>query len=272
MGNQKEFDAITRDIKNVKIQGARNIAKAALVAYYLVPSEKSRKKLVSLRPTEPMMRRVLQMAKYFPKEKIMNHFDSAQDKINKAVFNLVKNKDIIFTHCHSTNVSKALVYAHKKGKRFQVYITETRPLYQGRKTAKEMQKAGINVTMFVDSAMATAIEKEGKKDKIYAKKIFIGADALLKKGVINKIGSRAIAELADHHNVPLYVIADSWKYTSERIPIEYRGLNEIWDKAPKKIKIKNPAFEFVPKKYIRYIVSELGVSIYDSFLKMVGKN
>ena len=45
-------------------------------------------------------------------------------------------------------------------------------------------------------------------------------------------------------------------HTNKNVPIEQRKLNEVWDNAPKNIKIKNPAFEFVPKKYIKAIISE----------------
>ncbi|GAI49500.1 unnamed protein product, partial [marine sediment metagenome] len=38
---------------------------------------------------------------------------------------------------------------------------------------------------------------------------------------------------------------------------------------PKNIKVKNPAFEFVPKKYIKGIISELGVKSYLQFIKGV---
>lgn len=265
---KKKFDAIARDIKNVRIQGARNIAHKALYAYSLIPAKSSKKKLLSSRPTEPMMKNILEMAeKGKSLAEINRHFGDAQNKINKSVLKLIKNKDVVFTHCHSTNVVNALIYAKKKGKRFEVYNTETRPLFQGRKTAKELRKAGIKVTMFVDSAAALAIEKENRKDKIYANQIFLGADALLKDGVINKIGSRMIAELAYLYKIPVYIIADSWKFTRQKVPIEQRKLNEIWNKAPKGVKLKNPAFEFVPKKYIRGIVTEFGILGYNDFLK-----
>ena len=87
-------------------------------------------------------------------------------------------------------------------------------------------------------------------------KVFLGADALLKNGIINKIGSEIIAQVAKNNKIPVYVVADSWKFTKKKIQIEQRKLNEVWDKAPKNIKIKNPAFEFVPKKYIKKIITE----------------
>jgi translation initiation factor 2B subunit (eIF-2B alpha/beta/delta family) len=65
----------------------------------------------------------------------------------------------------------------------------------------------------------------------------------------------------------LYIIADSWKYSKKQLPIEQRKLNEVWDQAPKSIKIKNPAFDFVPKKYITKITTELGSLSYNKFLE-----
>ena len=47
-------------------------------------------------------------------------------------------------------------------------------------------------------------------------------------------------------------------------------LKVIENGTPKDIKIKNPSFEFVPKKYITKIITEHGVHDYNDFLKKVG--
>jgi len=267
MDRKKRFNKILRDIKSVKIQGARNVAKNALYAYSLIPTENSRKKLLASRPTEPMMENVLEMAKDISPKKILAHFDSAQNEINQSVLKLIKPGDVIFTHCHSTNVINSLKYSKRKGKKFEVYNTETRPLFQGRKTVKELKNAKIPVTMFVDSALGVALSGEQGNKK--ATKVFLGADALVKKGIINKIGSEIIARIAREEKIPVYIIADSWKFTKKKIPKEQRKLNEVWDNAPKNIKIKNPAFEFVKKKYITGIITELGLMKYKKFVKMM---
>jgi len=80
-----------------------------------------------------------------------------------------------------------------------------------------------------------------------------------------------ISELAYIHKIPVYIIADSWKFTKKKVPIENRSLNEVWNRAPKDVKIKNPAFEFVPKKYISGIVTEFGLMKYDNFVKRMGR-
>lgn len=264
---KKEFAKILRDIKSVKIQGARNIAIASLRAYELIKTPRSKKILLKSRPTEPMMQNVLNLADKFPSEEILLHFDLAQERINKLVQKEIKNGDVIFTHCHSTNVVKSLIYARKKKNKFQVYNTETRPLYQGRKTARELSKEKIKVTTFVDSALGVALSGEQNTKK--ATKVFLGADALTNRGVINKIGSEVIAKIAKDEKIPVYIIADSWKFTSENLKLEKRSLNEVWNNAPKKIKIENTSFEFIDKKYITKIISEYGNLDYKKFLRKI---
>ena len=269
MDKKERFNQIIKDIKSIKIQGAKNIALAGFKAYKLCPNKQTKKKIISLRPTEPFLINILNKADKITYNELKTKLKQNQDIINKQVYELIKNKNVIFTHCHSSTVVNALVYCHKKAKNFEVYNTEARPLYQGRITASELKKTGIKVTMFVDSAAATAIEKENQKDKIHADLVLFGTDAILKKGVINKIGSGMFAEIAHANKVPVYILADSLKYIS-KIELEQRDFEEVW-KTTKKIKIKNPAFELIKKKYITGIVSELGNLSYKQFLNKVRK-
>lgn len=267
MNKKKEFKKILNNIKDIKIQGANNIAREALRAYYLIPKKSSKKKLLSLRPTEPLLQNVLEKADKLSKKQILNHFNESQEEINKLTFKLIKNNSVIFTHCHSSTVIKALIYAKNKGKKFTIYNTETRPLYQGRKTSKELTKAGIKNYMFLDSELGIALSNEQgtKKTNI----IFLGADALLKKGVVNKIGSEVIARIAKQEKIPVYILADSWKYTNKKVKMEKRNFKEVWKNKTPKIKINNFAFELIEKKYITGIITEKGKMTYNKFLKSV---
>ncbi len=62
LSKEAKFNQILRDIKSIKIQGARNVAKQALKAYLLIPTKQSKAKLLNSRPTEPMMHHVLDLA------------------------------------------------------------------------------------------------------------------------------------------------------------------------------------------------------------------
>lgn len=253
------FNRICSRIREIEIQGATNVAKAALKAYYLIQTEHSKKILLSLRPTEPLLSHVIELADKLSRKKILNHFSESQDKINKLVFILLEGKKKVFTHCHSTNVIKALVYSKKHGRRFEVYNTETRPLFQGRKTAKELSKAGIKVTNFVDSAAAIAI-----KD---CDILFFGADAIIDGFIINKVGSGMFSQIAFDNKIPIYILADSWKYAHKNIQLEKRHFKEVWDPKTNRIHIENPAFEPIKMEFVKAIVSELGVLSAREFIR-----
>ena len=269
MNKQKQFNQICRDIKSIKIQGAENIAKKAFYAYKLIPTKESKQKLSSLRPTEPLLFNILKSADSISYIDLVNRLNEHQEIINKELFKIIKDNSVIFTHCHSTTIIKALIYAKNNGKKFEVYNTEARPLFQGRKTTKDLMNAGIKVTMFTDSAIKIALTKD--QDKAEKTKpvslILLGADAITKKGVINKIGSGLISEIAHDNKIPFYILADSWKYSKRPVTIEQRPSKEVWKN--KKVIIKNTAFEFVLKENITRIISELGNLKFNDFIKRV---
>ncbi len=265
MNKKKRFNQICKDIKSIKIQGARNIALEGLKAYKLIPTQPSKNKLLSLRSTEPMLANILKKADEITEKQLISRLKQNQEIINKKTLGLIKQNSVVFTHCHSSTVIQALINAKKKGKKFEVYNTETRPLYQGRLTANELRKAGIKITMFPDSAVSIALTKTQKTKK--ANVIFLGADAILKKGVINKVGSGMISQIAKQNKIPVYILTDSLKYSSKKTKIEQRDFEEVWKRAPKNVKIKNPAFELIKRKYIVGIISEFGVLSHKEFIK-----
>ena len=231
-------------------------------AYKLFPTKKTKKKILSLRPTEPFLINILKQADNLSFSSLNKKLKKDQQTINKQTFKLIKQNSVIFTHCHSSTVVSTLIYAKKKGKKFQIYLTETRPLFQGRKTARELKKSGIKVTMFVDAAASVALTKQ--QDTQDVDLVLFGADAITKKGTINKIGSGMFSQIARANKIPVYILADSLKYIP-KIKLEQRGSEEIWD--TKKTKIKNPAFELIKKNHITGVISELGLLSYKQFLK-----
>jgi len=120
--------------------------------------------------------------------------------------------------------------------------------------------------MFVDSAASIALNKEQGTKKVSL--VLLGADAILKTGVINKVGSEMISQIAKDNKIPVYILSDSLKYSSKKPEIEQRNFKEIWN-TEKKIKIKNPAFELINKKFVTGIISDFGKQTYSQFLRKV---
>jgi ribose 1,5-bisphosphate isomerase len=170
------------------------------------------------------------------------------------------NEFIIMTHCHSSVVTAILLEAKRQGNdNFMVINTETQPIMQGRKTAKKLLSAGIDVVHIVDSAMRWAVNHY-KVDII-----IVGADSITSEGtVLNKIGTRLLALVAHEEHVPFYVASPLLKYNPETSfgmleEIEMRDPTEIWDYQHDHLSILNPAFETVSRRYIDGLITEAGI-------------
>ena len=260
-------------IKALEIQGAMNIAKAALLALSRdmieFPSEQP-ESIVSLlseaRPNEPMLRNIL---KLFVREarglegevqlgdlasSILEQIESDEKKIYGFGSQLIHEGSKVFTHCHSSSAVGILKEAKIQGKNFTVFTTETRPRYQGRITAKELAEAGIEVYHMVDSAAKYAIDG--------ADLFLFGADSILPSGyLINKVGTGIFCVVASKYDVPTYCATHTLKILRDRVDegVEYRDPKEVWEDAPPGVKIKNPAFDKVHLKYVTAFITEKGV-------------
>lgn len=265
-------DRTVRDIRRLKIQGAFGVAIAGIRAWSSAKDKrKAARKLIASRPTEPMLRNSLKYLEKDPNTKtLIAKLRLDQEKIVKYALEKVPSKGIVYTHCHSSTVSEILKTAKHRGKKFLVTVTETRPFFQGRITAKELAKVKIPVILFVDSAARLAMKK--------ADVMLIGADAITAEGVvINKIGSELMSEVANNYGIPIYVCTHSWKFDPKTVfgfeeKIEKRAAKEIWNRHPKGVSISNYVFEKVDPNKITAIISELGVLKPNAFVEEVRKN
>ncbi|MBU1260873.1 MAG: S-methyl-5-thioribose-1-phosphate isomerase [Planctomycetes bacterium] len=179
----------------------------------------------------------------------------------------------VLTHCNAGALATAgdgtalapVFEAQRKGKKFKVYVDETRPVLQGaRLTAWELHQAGIDVTLICDN-MAGVLMKEGKVNAV-----FVGADRIAANGdAANKIGTYSLSILAKEHKIPFYVAAPSSTFDlklkdGSQIPIEQREPHEVLNfmnikTAPEGVKVYNPAFDVTPAKNITAIITEKGI-------------
>lgn len=266
------FDKVCKDIKKVRIQGAAAVAEAAVKALLIKHDKAAVKKLISLRPTEPALRNAFKfvLSQANIKEAVKNALKilNSGEKIAKIGSGLIQDGMTVFTHCHSSTVMSILLEAKKQRKKFEVHCTETRPLFQGRITAKQLAKAKIPVTLYVDSAARIALKK--------ADIAFYGCDAITSTRIYNKIGSELFALIANRYEVPLYVATGAWKFDPEAIYgketlIKERPSKEVWPNPPKNVNISNLAFEKIDPDLVDGIISELGVFPLSLFIEETKK-
>jgi len=306
---EKIIESVFKDIQSVKIQGATNVAKAVALAlrnyakrleskkatHFIRDISVAGKYLVNARITEPMADNVVEFIIYYLKKnkdqdvvalkKIMqdaiDYFfvlvAQNEKKIIQTGEKLIKFGDKIFTHCHSSTVMNILITAKKNKKNFEVFQTETRPLFQGHKTAYDLRRENIKDTLVVDSAASFLISKISG-DKFSIDKVIIGCDAIARDGAcVNKVGSFGLALVAALNKIPVYVATQTLKLNEDAknlkaVRIEQREAHEVWDKAPKGLKIYNPAFDKVPAELITGYITEFGLIKPKEAVDKVKKN
>ncbi len=285
---------VGEDIISIKIQGATNVAIAVFSAMQqwlesvqfedrsrlLALYEDYASLLANIRPNEPLAKNGVKYVLYNIKVKYGSITDSkqvkekllalshefldllakAKNKIVENGFDILKDTRIIFTHCHSSTAERLIkgVNAYKPK---TVIATETRPLFQGHITVRNLLQAKIDTIMIVDSAAAYFI----KDDSFYpVDTVLLGADEITVFGdAINKVGSYSMGISAYFAAKPLYIVTPALKIDLSTlyspIKLELRNAKEVWEDAPKGLKIINPAFDLVPREFITGFITELGV-------------
>ncbi len=185
---------------------------------------------------------------------------------------LIKDGFKLMTHCNAgalatVDVGTALApmrNAHDSGKKFFVYVSETRPRLQGMQlTAWELLQEGIDHAIIPDGSSGHFIRKG-------VDMIITGADRIAANGdFANKIGTFEKAVLAKEFGVPFYVAApistfDFKTKTGEDIVIEDRSEEEVTIVkgvriAPEGCRVLNPSFDMTPAKYVTGFITEKGI-------------
>ena len=289
----KKVEQVVQDIKDIKIQWATNIAKAAFeIIFKELKSQKfesfieayeftktSMKILEDARPTEPMLFNWMSYIyakiqpeiekadlKSFLKTAIdasETYFNMITDTAEKAIQNgvwIINYWDAVFTYCHSGSAIETILANKRNWIDFVVYNWETRPLYQWHKTAMDFLNAGVKVTMVTDNAAPFIID-DSDPMWLDINCIVIGCDALkLNWSVINKVWSFWICSTAFHSKIPVYIAWNLLKTDiHDDIRIETRNPQEVWPDKPEELEIINFAFDQIPAKYITWIITEFWI-------------
>ena len=195
---------------------------------------------------------------------------------------LIKDGMKLMTHCNAgalatVDVGTALApmrQAWADGKRFFVYVSETRPRLQGMQlTAWELLQEGIDHAIIPDGSSGHFIRKG-------VDMIITGADRIAANGdFANKIGTFEKAVLAKEFNVPFYVAApistfDFNTKTGDDIVIEDRSEEEVTMVkgvriAPVGCHALNPSFDMTPARYVTGFITEKGILRPDEIRKVI---
>ena len=282
---QHTASQIARAIRNLHVRGAPAIGVAA--AYGMAMAwrdgddlEGAARELRGARPTavnlawavDRMLAAAAKHENLIDEARSIHEEDRAMcEAIGRHGAELIKPGSSLLTHCnagalavsHLGTATAPMYIAHEAGVPFHVYVDETRPVLQGsRLTSWELAQVGIDHTLICDSVSAHLMA-DGAVDLV-----IVGADRVTANGdTVNKIGTRALAIVAEYHGVPFYVACPSSTFdpttaTGSDVAIEERSGDEVTGRIPAVtgVKVRNPAFDVTPAELVTAYVTERGVT------------
>ncbi|WP_121742746.1 translation initiation factor eIF-2B [Natronorubrum halophilum] len=165
----------------------------------------------------------------------------------------------LLTHDYSSTVLEALERAVADGKSFEVYVTEARPRYIGRKTARALADIeGIETTLITDSANGVYLEE--------CDRVVVGMDCIVEDTLYNRVGTFPIAATAAQLDVPVTVLGSASKIITEGFVFEneFRPGSEVMPEPAEGFAVENPNYDATPVSLLESVVTDDGRQVFDS--------
>lgn len=160
----------------------------------------------------------------------------------------------LLTHDYSSTVLEALRCALDDGLTFTAYVTEARPRFLGRKTARTLAALdGVEPHLVVDSAAGTVLES--------CDRVVLGMTCIVEDTLYNRVGTFPIVAAANEVGVPVAVVGSSAKIIEEGFHFEneYRPAAEVLLEPTEGIAIDNPAYDATPVDLLDEVITDNGV-------------
>lgn len=136
-----------------------------------------------------------------------NSIASAEDASRNCVA-LLPGEGNVLTHSYSSTVRRVLELATKSRHKLTVYVTESSPGLEGKQFANDLAALGIPTRLIADSTVHSIMADVDL--------VLVGADSILADGsVVNKIGTSAIGKAGGQSGVPLAVVCETAKFSTQ---------------------------------------------------------
>ena len=183
----------------------------------------------------------------------LQEMERARFKVLEAGVRLISADMTVLTSSFSSAILACLLQAWREGKHYTLLAAESRSPVQniayGEYLARQLASSHIPCRVFPDASIQDFITR--------ADMVLLGADAILPDGsLVNGHPSLAVAKAGLAINIPVYVLCETLKFSSNNIPVPEEGL------------------DIIPGIYLTGIITEKGLVKPDDaqlFLEQAGK-
>jgi translation initiation factor 2B subunit (eIF-2B alpha/beta/delta family) len=179
--------------------------------------------------------------------------ETAKHEAAKNGVELLPDGATILTHDFSSTVVESLELAAQAGHHVDVYVTEARPRFLGRKTARTLAAIDrVEPTLVVDSAAGHYLED--------CDRVVVGMDCIVEETLYNRVGTFPIATAAAELAVPVSVFGSSTKLIDDGFAFEndFRSASEVMREPAEGFAVENPAYDATPTYLLENVVTDDG--------------
>ncbi|EMA49653.1 translation initiation factor eIF-2B [Halococcus thailandensis] len=160
----------------------------------------------------------------------------------------------VLTHDYSSTVLEAIELAGREGAELTVYVTEARPRYLGRKSARTLAAIDrVETHLVVDSACGHFLPE--------CDRVLMGMDCIVGETLYNRIGSLPIAATAAETDTPVTVVGSGAKIIDDGFVFEneFRSSSEVMREPAEGFWIENPAYDATPLSLVDSVITDEGM-------------
>ena len=157
----------------------------------------------------------------------------------------------ILVHSYSGLLYQSLL---KVSNPLNIFCTESRPVFEGRMLAEKLADSQHKVYLISDMAAFSVISR--------VEIVAFGCDTITKRGIINKIGTAPLAEIAQRQGKMSYFIGTSEKVLkdwNDDFLLRQGSRDEIYS-GNGKVQIENYYFDLTPVSNVSGLFLETGLS------------
>lgn len=192
------------------------------------------------------------------KQRLLDAIDTVVTKVETSktqagtnAASLIDDGDTVLLHGNSSTVMAALEHAIHDGKHLEVYVTESRPCFSGRLTARRLADWDrVEPTLITDAAAGRYLS--------VCDRVLFGMNCVIDEFVHNRVGSYPIAVTANDLHVPVTVVGSSGKFIGGGFDFgnTSRPESEVLLEPPEGFDVENPAYDSTPTRLLHSIATE----------------
>jgi len=187
-------------------------------------------------------------------ERVVERIEAGKRRAAERAAGRIEDGATLLTHDYSSTVLEAVDVAVADGKHLSVYVSEARPRYLGRKTARTLAAYDpVDVTLVVDGAWGHALEA--------AEAVYVGMDCIVGDTLYNRVGTFPLCATAARVDVPVNVVGSGAKVIEEGFVFEneFRSPSEVMREPAEGFAVENPAYDATPTDLLSAVVTDEGV-------------